>query len=98
MHLVHVHVKVRPEKVEEFITATLENARNSLMEDGVIRFDVLQNHEDPSEFILVEAYKDQDASNAHKNTRHYKVWRNEVNDMMAEPRHSIRYKYLKPTA
>jgi quinol monooxygenase YgiN len=96
MFLVHVHVKVRPERVEDFIAATLENARNSMNEPGIVRFDVLQNEEDPADFILIEAYKSQEASGAHKNTRHYKVWRNIVIDMMAESRYSLRYKTIFP--
>ena len=96
MFLVHVHVRVRPEKVEEFIVVTKENAKNSLLEPGVIRFDLIQEETDFSKFILVEGYKDQDASAAHKDTRHYRIWRNLVNDMMAEPRQSTRYKTIYP--
>jgi autoinducer 2-degrading protein len=96
MFLVHVHVRVRPEKVEEFIAATKENAKNSLLEPGVIRFDLIQEETDFSKFILVEVYKEQEASAAHKDTRHYRIWRNLVNDMMAEPRQSTRYKTIYP--
>jgi (4S)-4-hydroxy-5-phosphonooxypentane-2,3-dione isomerase len=96
MFIVHVHVNVRPEKVEDFITATKDNAKNSSLEPGVIRFDVIQNEDDGTKFVLVEVYKNQEASGAHKDTRHYRIWRNTVNDMMAEPRESVRYKNIYP--
>jgi len=91
MFIVHVHVHVRPEFVEEFKQATLENARNSINEPGVARFDVIQQLDDPTRFILVEVYRDQEASAAHKDTPHYRVWRDTVAGMMAEPRSSVRF-------
>jgi quinol monooxygenase YgiN len=91
MFIVHVHVHVRPEFVEEFKQATLENARNSINEPGVARFDVIQQLDDPTRFILVEVYRDQEASAAHKDTPHYQVWRDTVAGMMAEPRSSVRF-------
>lgn len=96
MFIVHVNVNVRPERVEDFITATVENAKNSILEPGVIRFDVIQDEENGTKFVLVEVYKNQEASGAHKDTRHYRIWRNTVNDMMAEPRTSTRYKVIYP--
>ncbi len=96
MFLVHVHIKVRPEKVKEFITATEENAKNSILEMGVLRFDFIQDSSDETSFMLIEAYKNPAANAAHKDTRHYRVWRELVNDMMAEPRQSKRYKAIYP--
>lgn len=96
MYIVHVNVNVKPERVEEFILETIDNAKNSLLEPGVIRFDVIQNEEDNTKFMLVEVYTNQEASKTHKDTRHYRVWRNAVNDMMAEPRSSLRFKAIYP--
>ncbi len=86
MKIVHVAVRVLPGHEQAFIDATLENARASLMEPGVARFDVVQSAEDPTRFVLVEAYRDADAPAAHKATAHYARWRDAVAPMMAEPR------------
>jgi len=91
MLVIHVHVRVKPECVEHFKQATLENARQSLKEPGVARFDVLQHHEDPARFVLVEAYRTPEATAAHKETRHYQVWRDAVAPWMAEPRSSVKW-------
>ncbi len=96
MFIVHVHVHVKPEFVEEFKQATLENARNSVNEPGVARFDVIQQLDDPTRFILVEVYRDQEASAAHKETSHYQVWRDTVAGMMAEPRSSVKFTNIFP--
>ncbi|MGE3310763.1 MAG: putative quinol monooxygenase [Limisphaerales bacterium] len=96
MHAVHVHVHVRAESVRDFITATLENARNSLREPGIERFEVLQQADEPTRFILIEIYRDADAPAAHKETAHYKAWRGAVEPMMAEPRRSIRVHRIPP--
>jgi autoinducer 2-degrading protein len=96
MHIVHVHVHVRPEYVEAFKQATLENARKSIQEAGNIRFDVLQQAEDPARFVLVEIYRTAEASAAHKETAHYKLWRDAVMKMMTEPRQGIRYANIFP--
>lgn len=96
MHIVHVHIHVKPEVVEEFKTATLENAQNSIQEAGVLRFDVLQQADDPTRFVLVEVYKTPDDQLRHRDTRHYQVWRDSVADMMAEPRQGIKYLNLTP--
>lgn len=96
MQIVHVHVHVKPEYIEAFHAATLENARNSVQEPGVVRFDVIQQEDDPTRFILVEIYRDDAAPAAHKATAHYAVWRDTVAEMMAEPRSSVRYRAVFP--
>ena len=96
MQIVHVHVHVKPEFIEAFKQATLENAGHSIQEEGNARFDVLQQTDDPTRFILVEVYKTAEASAAHKETPHYKRWRDAVMKMMAEPRQGIKYNNLFP--
>ena len=91
MLIVHVHVRVKPQFVEAFQRATLENARNSVAEPGIARFDVIQQTDDPARFVLVEVYRTQEATAAHKETAHYQVWRDTVAEMMAEPRTSVKY-------
>jgi len=91
MLIVHVHVHVKPDAIEAFRDASVENARNSIQEPGIARFDVIQQMDDPSRFVLVEVYRTPEAAAAHKETRHYQVWRDTVADMMAEPRSSIKY-------
>jgi autoinducer 2-degrading protein len=96
MLLVHVHAQVRPERVEDFLTATLANARESLAEPGVLRFDVIQDQADPAHVVLTEVYGDEQAPAAHKLTPHYAAWRDAVAEMMAEPRQSVRYSVVFP--
>lgn len=96
MNIVHVHVHVKPEFVEVFKQATIENASSSVKEEGVERFDVIQQADDPTRFILVEVYKTTAASAAHKETAHYAKWRDAVAEMMAEPRQGIRYGNVFP--
>lgn len=96
MHIVHVHIHVKPEFVEAFKQATLENATKSLRETGNVRFDVVQQSEDPTKFVLVEIYRTAEASAAHKETAHYRLWRDAVMRMMAEPRQGIRYHNIFP--
>ena len=96
MFIVHVHVNVKSQFVEAFKEATLENASNSIKETGIARFDVLQEEDDPTCFVLVEAYKSVEASAAHKETAHYLKWRDAVAEMMAEPRKGIKYANLFP--
>ncbi len=96
MHIVHVHVHVKPEFVEAFKQATLENATKSIQEAGNVRFDVMQQSENPTKFVLVEIYRTGEASAAHKETGHYKLWRDAVMKMMVEPRQGIRYVNLFP--
>jgi quinol monooxygenase YgiN len=91
MLIVHVHVPVRPECVHAFREATLANARQSVQEPGIARFDVLQQADDPTRFVLVEAYRTPDAPAAHKATAHYAQWRDTVAPMMAEPRTSVKF-------
>ena len=96
MLIVHVFVHVKPELVEAFKTVTLENARNSLQEPGIARFDVIQQQNDPERFVLVEVYRTSEDPARHKETAHYQKWRDTVADMMAEPRSSIKYTNLFP--
>ena len=96
MLVVHVHVHVKPEHIESFRRATIENARNSAQEPGIARFDVVQQAEDPARFTLVEAYRTAEASAAHKATPHYARWRDAVAEMMAEPRTSVKYAGVFP--
>jgi len=96
MLIVHVHVHVKPECVEAFKVATIENARRSLLEPGVARFDVVQQQDDPTRFVLVEAYRTPQAPAAHKETAHYAKWRDAVAPMMAEPRTSVKYANVFP--
>jgi quinol monooxygenase YgiN len=97
MHSVLVHVHVKPEHIEDFRLATIENASYSVLEPGIARFDVVQQAEDPTRFILVEVYRNDEAPTQHKETEHYKKWRDQVADMMAEPRQGIRYTNIYPT-
>ena len=96
MLIVHVHVHVKPECVEAFKQATLVNARESVKEPGVARFDVAQQQDDPTRFVLVEAYRDAAAPVAHKETRHYQAWRDAVATMMAEPRAGVKFENIFP--
>ena len=96
MLVVHVHVQVKPEYVEPFKQASLANARESIKEPGVARFDVVQQQDDPTGFVLVEAYRTADAPAAHKETKHYQAWRDAVSHMMAEPRRSVKFSNLFP--
>jgi autoinducer 2-degrading protein len=96
MLIVHVHVRVKPEFIEAFREATLENARNSVREPGIARFDVLQREDDPTRFLLVEVYRNEQAPAAHKETAHYQTWRDAVAPMMAEPRSSVKYANIYP--
>ncbi len=96
MLIVHVHIKVRDQDIEAFKTATLKNARNSLKEPGVIRFDLIQKIDDPTIFLLSEVYKNEEASAKHKETAHYAEWRDAVAPMMAENRYSIKYSDIFP--
>ena len=91
MLIVHVHVRVNLESVEAFRAATIENARNSIQEPGIARFDVLQQADDPSRFLLIEIYRSADAPARHRETAHYIAWRDAVADMMAEPRNRVEY-------
>jgi len=96
MLIVHVHVHVKPESVADFTKATIENADASIREPGVARFDVVQQQDDATRFVLIEAYRSPDAAAAHKETAHYAKWRNAVDGMMAEPRQSVKYSAVFP--
>lgn len=96
MLIVHVDVHVKPEFVESFKTATLENARNSVQEPGIARFDVIQDHADSTHFVLVEVYRTPEDPGRHKETAHYAAWRDAVAEMMAAPRTSVKYANLFP--
>jgi quinol monooxygenase YgiN len=91
MFIVHVHVHVKPEFIARFREASIENARQSVQEPGIARFDVIQQSDDESRFVLVEVYRTPAAAAAHKETAHYAVWRDAVAPMMAEPRSSTKY-------
>jgi (4S)-4-hydroxy-5-phosphonooxypentane-2,3-dione isomerase len=96
MLIVHVHVHVKPECIEDFKTATMENARLSVQEPEIARFDVVQQADDSSRFVLVEAYRTSAAPAAHKETRHYQTWRDTVAPMMATPRTSVKFYNVFP--
>jgi autoinducer 2-degrading protein len=96
MLIVHVHVHVKPEFVEAFRAATIENARNSVQEPGIARFDVIQQQDDPTRFVLVEVYRTPDDPARHKETAHYNTWRGTVADMMAAPRSSVKFDNVFP--
>jgi quinol monooxygenase YgiN len=96
MLIVHVFVHVKPEAVDAFIAATRDNAQNSLEEPGVARFDVIQELDDPTRFVLVEVYRTADDPARHKETVHYRTWRDAVEPMMAAPRTSIKYANIAP--
>jgi (4S)-4-hydroxy-5-phosphonooxypentane-2,3-dione isomerase len=98
MLIVHVFVHVKPESVEAFRAATLENARNSVREPGVVRFDVVQQDDDPNRFLLMEIYRTPEDPARHKETAHYAAWRDAVESMMAEPRRSVKYHEVFPEA
>src|SRR5687768_14759337 len=96
MLIVHVHVQVKPDCIEAFKTATLANAQASVLESGIARFDVAQHADDPTRFVLVEAYRNPAAPAAHKETAHYAAWRDAVAPMMAVPRASEKFSNVFP--
>jgi (4S)-4-hydroxy-5-phosphonooxypentane-2,3-dione isomerase len=96
MLVVHVFVHVKPEYVAVFKEATIANARESIKEPGIAAFDFVQQQDDPTRFVLVEAYRTAEAPAAHKETKHYQTWRDTVTDMMAEPRSSVKFGNLFP--
>jgi quinol monooxygenase YgiN len=96
MLVVHVAVHVKPEHVEAFKSASQENARQSVREPGIARFDVVQQVDDPTRFVLVEVYRTPQAPAAHKETAHYQLWRDTVAPMMAEPRTSVKFSNVFP--
>ena len=96
MLIIHIHIHVNPESVEDFIEATIENAQNSIQEPGIARFDVVQQTDDPTRFVLVEVYRDEAATEAHRETKHYAKWRDTVASMMSEPRAREKFSNLFP--
>jgi (4S)-4-hydroxy-5-phosphonooxypentane-2,3-dione isomerase len=96
MLIVHVHIKVKPEFIEAFRQASLENARNSVQEAGIARFDVIQEVDDPTRFVLIEVYRTAQDPARHKETSHYNRWRDTVADMMSEARRSVKYDNVFP--
>lgn len=92
MQIFHIEIHVKAEAIEAFRAATIENARNSIQEPGIARFDFVEKAGDPSRFVLIEAYRDPDAPARHRETAHYKKWRDTVESMMAEPRGRTEYK------
>jgi (4S)-4-hydroxy-5-phosphonooxypentane-2,3-dione isomerase len=98
MLTVHVHILVKPDRVDAFKAACIENSRNSLQEPGIARFDVLQQQDDPTRFVLVEIYRSAEAPAAHKQTAHYQKWAEAVADMMAVPRFSVKFDNVGPEA
>jgi quinol monooxygenase YgiN len=96
MLIIYVSIHVKPDRVEDFKSAILDNARNSVREPGVVRFDVLQQQDDPTWFMIYEAYRTPDDHARHRETAHYKKWRDTVEEMMAEPRKGIKYTNVFP--
>jgi len=96
MFVACVHIHVKPEYVEQFIRATEDNHRNTIQEPGALRFDVIQQQDDPTRFVLYEVYRDESAIEAHRGTAHYARWRDAVSEWMAEPRHAVKYDGLFP--
>jgi quinol monooxygenase YgiN len=96
MLIVHVHVSVKPEFVDDFLKATIENALNSVKEPGIARFDVIQQQDDLTRFVLVEVYRTPEAPARHKETAHYAKWRDMVAEMMTEPRTSVKFNNIFP--
>ncbi len=96
MLVVFVNAHVKPENIDAFMLATIDNASNSVKEPGVIRFDVFQQHEDPSRFTLVEMYKTESDPARHRETAHYLRWKDTVEPMMAEPRTRTEYQLVFP--
>jgi autoinducer 2-degrading protein len=96
MLIVHVHVHVKEDCIEVFKEASVENARNSVNEAGIARFDVIQQNDEPTHFVLAEVYRTAEDTVRHKETAHYKKWRDTVEEMMAEPRSSVKYSNIFP--
>jgi (4S)-4-hydroxy-5-phosphonooxypentane-2,3-dione isomerase len=92
-----VHLRVKPEVLEAFKTVTLDNARNSRLEPGVAQFALVQQADDPTKFVIIEAFRDEAAIEAHRQAPHYLRWRDAATDMMAEPRYAIRATNIDPS-
>lgn len=96
MHIVHVFCVVKPDQILNFKSAIIENAKNSIKEPGIVRFDVIQQQDDPTKFVLVEVYRTEADTHKHKETAHYNKWRKVVEDMLVEPRSRIVYTNVFP--
>jgi autoinducer 2-degrading protein len=96
MHIVHVYIHVKPQHLEAFRAATIENARNSIKEPGIARFDFIQQKDDPSRFVLVEVYRSEQDNARHRETAHYAKWRDTVADMLVAPRTRDIYTNIYP--
>ena len=96
MHILHVQLRVKPERIDDFIAASIENAARSLQEPGCVRFDVIQEIEDPAHFEFVEIYRDQAAHAAHRESAHYKAWTERTADTLAQPRSRTFYRNVFP--
>ena len=96
MYIVQVFIRVKKNDIALFISSSQENAVKSLLEDGIVRFDVLQNIEDPQDFLLTEVYSNEEAPLEHKKTLHYKKWKETVEEMMDKPRRSLKYRFIDP--
>jgi quinol monooxygenase YgiN len=96
MFIAHVFIHVKEDRIEDFIGATIENAQNSVLEPGIARFDFIQEQDNPTHFVLVEVYRTAEDPAKHKETAHYKKWRDTVADMMAEPRTAIKFLNVHP--
>lgn len=92
--LIHCHIK--PEYIDAFKAASMENARNSILEPGCLRFDVIQQDEDPTRFVLVEIYRTADDPARHRETAHYLTWRDATAEMFVEPRTGVKYHNVFP--
>ena len=97
MIVTFVHVWVKPKYIERFIEASTENHQNSIREKGNLRFDLVQDSKDSSKFVIYEAYESDEAARAHKETEHYKIWRDTVADWMAQPRVGEKHNIIAPT-
>lgn len=96
MFIVHVFIHVKNDRVDDFIEATRKNAMASVKEPGIARFDVIRQMDNTSQFVLVEVYRTSEDPAKHKETIHYQEWRDAVEDMMAEPRKSIKFSNVFP--
>jgi (4S)-4-hydroxy-5-phosphonooxypentane-2,3-dione isomerase len=96
MLIVHIQIHVKPQFVGAFLEASKENARNSVQEPGIARFDIVQNTADPTRFVFVEVYRDEAATAAHRSTAHYAKWRDTVAEMMEEPRSRVEFRNVFP--
>jgi len=96
MYIVHVFITVKENMVNDFTAATLNNVKNSIEEEGVARFDFIKQTDSHNKFILVEVYKNESAATLHKETEHYKLWRNNVETMMEQPRTSVKFTNIAP--